>query len=98
MTSKSNPWAIRLTKAEALRIQAEQVAHYSQYYGPRVAEYVAAATTADRLADGEHDIEVIDRHIPRGGSIEWLIPAKRAAEEAHHARLQALLDAEEGLV
>jgi hypothetical protein len=89
---------MRMTKAEALRIQAEQVAWYAQIYGPEVAEYVAAATTADRLADGEHDIVTINRHIPRGGSIEWLIPAKRAAEEARHARLQALLDVSEGLV
>jgi hypothetical protein len=81
-----------LTKAEALRIQAEQVEHYARCYGPHVRELVAAATTAHLLPDGEHDIVTINRHIPRGGAIEWLIPEKRAAEEAAAARLAALRD------
>jgi hypothetical protein len=72
---------IRITKAEALRIQAEQVEWYANIYGPDVRELVAAATTADALPDGEHDIVIINRHIPRGGAIENLIPAKREREE-----------------
>lgn len=79
---------IKLTKAEALRIQAEQVAYYSAIYGPQVADLVAAATTADALPDGEHDVVVINRHIPRGGAIEALIPAKVAAEAVFRERLK----------
>lgn len=75
-----------MTKAEALRIQAEQVAFYSRSYGPKVADLVAAATTADALADGEHPVSVINRHIPRGGALEWLIPEIREREEAMNAR------------
>lgn len=63
-----------LSKAEALRIQAEQVAYYAARY-PHidVAGIVAKATTADALTDGEHDLVDINRHIPRGGWIEQLI-------------------------
>lgn len=81
---------MRMTKARALEIQAGQVEHYAAIYGPHVRDLVAAATTADELPDGEHDVVTINRHIPRGGAIEWLIPEKRAAEEAHQARIRAL--------
>lgn len=81
---------MRMTKAEALRIQAEQVAHYAGIYGEHVRELVAAATTADQLPDGEHDVVTINRHIPRGGAIEWLIPEKRAHEEEIERRRRAL--------
>ena len=47
---------------------------------------MAAATTADALADGEHPVSVINRHIPRGGALEWLIPEIREREEAMNAR------------
>ncbi len=62
-----------MTKARALEIQADQVAYYGRSYGPRIAELVAKITTADALPDGEHDVATINRHIPRGGSIEHLI-------------------------
>jgi hypothetical protein len=63
-----------MTKAEALAIQARQIEHYAAAWGEHVRDLVAAATTADQLADGEHDVATINRHIPRGGAIEWLIP------------------------
>jgi hypothetical protein len=81
-----------MSKADAMRIQAEQIEHYARCYGSHVRELVAAATTAHLLADGEHDMAMINRHIPRGGSIEWLIPEKRAAEEAIEARRAAMED------
>lgn len=64
-----------MTKAQALRIQAEQVAWYAARYPHiAVAELVAAATHADALEDGvEYDVVEINRHIPRGGWIESLI-------------------------
>jgi hypothetical protein len=62
-----------MTKADALRRQAEQVEHYARTHGPRLVELVAAATTADQIPDGEHPITLINRHIPRGGAIEAII-------------------------
>lgn len=79
-----------MTKAEALESQARQVEHYAAIYGPHVRDLVAAATTADLLPDGLHDVVTINRHIPRGGLIEWLIPEKRRQEEEHQARIRAL--------
>ena len=65
---------ITMTKAEALRIQAEHVEHYAGIYGGWVREAVAAETHADRLADeGEHEVSEVNRHIPRGGFIELII-------------------------
>lgn len=76
-----------MTKADALAIQARQIASYGAAYGvERVAALVAAATTADALADGLHDVVTINRHIPRGGSIESLIPEIREREDAIRAR------------
>lgn len=65
---------ITITKADALRIQAEQVEHYAAHYGDWVRQAVAAMTHADQLPDeGEHDIVIVNRCIPRGGAIEALI-------------------------
>lgn len=62
-----------MTKAEALKIQAEQVANYSARY-PNAAEIVAAATDADKLQDGfRYDVVIVNRYIPRGGAIETLL-------------------------
>jgi hypothetical protein len=61
---------LKMTKAAALAKQAEQVAHYARIY-PMM--NVADATTADAPAEGEHDIVVINRHIPRGAAIEILL-------------------------
>lgn len=64
----------KLTKTHALEIQAKQVDHYAAIYGARVREIVAAATHAERLdGEGPHDVVTVNRHIPRGGSIESLI-------------------------
>lgn len=74
---------IKMTKAQALKIQAEQTNYYAGIYGEQVREMVAAATTADRLEDGvEYDVVTINRHIPRGGWFEWNIPQIRQREEA----------------
>lgn len=72
-----------MTRADALRIQAEQVDHYAKQHGEFVRELVASATTADALEDKAHPVRVINEHIPRGGAIEDLIArAKRAAQPA----------------
>lgn len=64
---------ITMTKAEALRIQAEHIAWYAPKYAGNLAEAVARITTADQLEDGvEYPIITINEHIPRGGSIEHL--------------------------
>jgi hypothetical protein len=81
---------ISITKAEALAIQAQHVDHYAAIYGEHVRALVASATTAHMLPDGAHDIVTINRHIPRGGAIEWLIPEKRQQEAEHAARRAAL--------
>lgn len=65
--------AFTITKAEALRIQAEQIDHYAAIYGEWIREAVAAKTNAAALADGEHDVVTVNRHIPRGGFIEAII-------------------------
>ena len=63
---------ITMTKAEALKIQADHVAWYSRLM-PGLAEKVAAMTTADELQDGvQYPVRVINEHIPRGGDIEHL--------------------------
>ena len=80
---------IRTTKSHALEIQASQTAHYAAIYGNHVHQLVAAATRADELADGEHDVVVINRFIPRGAAIEALIPEKVAAEAAIRAERAA---------
>lgn len=77
---------IRITKSHALEIQANQIAHYAAIYGNHVHQLVAAATHADELTDGEHDVVVI---IPRGAAIEALIPEKVAAEAAIRAERAA---------
>jgi hypothetical protein len=63
----------KMTKAEALAIQARQVEHYAAQHGEWVREAVAAATQAEALGDGAHDIADINRHIPRGAAIELII-------------------------
>lgn len=75
-----------MTKAEALRIQAEQIDHYAKFYGDGIRAIIAAATTADQLPDGEHPVTLINRHIPRGGRLEQLIPQKVAQEAEAKAR------------
>jgi hypothetical protein len=80
-----------ITKAEAQRIQADHIEWYGRTYGlERVRALVMAADTSDQLPDGEHDIVTINRHIPRGGAIEYLIPEIRQREAEHQARMRAL--------
>lgn len=62
-----------MTKAEALKIQAEHVAWYANKYAGNLAEVVASMTTADQLEDNvQYPVTIINEHIPRGGSIEYL--------------------------
>lgn len=64
----------QMTKAEALKIQAEQVAWYNRN-GDRswLAGKIAAMTTADALEDDKrYPVHVINEHIPRGADIEYL--------------------------
>jgi hypothetical protein len=62
----------KMTKEKALKIQAEQVVYYSQWV-PDLADRVAAITRADELDDGEHEIYIINRYIPRGFDIEQIV-------------------------
>lgn len=61
-----------MTKAEALRIQAEQIEWYNRNGDrPWLAEKIASMTNADALQDDvEYPVYVINRCIPRGGDIE----------------------------
>jgi hypothetical protein len=64
-----------MTKEEALKIQAEQVAWYSKYWTGfgTLAEKVASLTTADALQGGvAYPVRIINEHIPRGGDIEHI--------------------------
>jgi hypothetical protein len=82
---------IKLTKAEALRIQAAQIEHYAAMWGDDVRTVVAAATTADALEDGvEYDVVIINRHIPRGGFIRGPdgSPATQPRLTAHHQTIE----------
>lgn len=61
---------ITLTKDKALEIQRKHVEHY-KHLRADLPEVVAAATTADQLLDGvEYPVQIINKHIPRGGVIE----------------------------
>ena len=65
---------MKMSKAKALEIQARDVKYYGKLYPEiDVAGIVSRATTADQLAEGEHDVVEINRHIPRGGFLEMLI-------------------------
>lgn len=60
----------KITKEQALEIQAEQLAFYEPNH-PGITAKITAMTTADKLEpDTLYDIVVINRHIPRGGAIE----------------------------
>ncbi len=63
-----------MTKAEALKIQAEQIAWYNRdNHFPWLAEKLASMTTAAALEDGkQYPVHMINEHIPRGGDIEYL--------------------------
>ena len=51
---------------------ARQVEWYGRNY-PGLAEKVAAQTTADELEAGKlYPVHIINEHIPRGASIEYL--------------------------
>ena len=68
-----------MTKDEALKIQSEQIAYYSQWV-PDLATHVAAITNADALEDGEdYPVYEINRYIPRGVAIEKIVMAHSKA-------------------
>lgn len=61
-----------MTKAEALKIQSEQVAFLSQFRADLPA-IVASMTKADALEDGRlYPVQEINEYIPRGADIERL--------------------------
>ena len=66
---------VTMTKEAALKIQAEQIAWYNRDNRfPWLAAKMAAQTTADALESGvEYPVIVINKHIPRGGDIEYAI-------------------------
>lgn len=71
-----------LTKAAALKIQADQLQHYAPmvpYFD--LAGYMASRTTADRLPDeGDIDMKLINQNIPRGADFEYAIADFRAGK------------------
>jgi hypothetical protein len=71
---------ITMTKAQALKIQAEQVAWYNRNGDfPSLAETMAAKTTADALEDDvEYPVRVINSHIPRGADIEFAMGVRQS--------------------
>jgi len=64
---------LKMTVAQALAVQAKQVAHYSQNYSQCAALVAAATDTTGLDADVEYDMVVINRHVPRGHAIEVLL-------------------------
>jgi hypothetical protein len=68
-------FAIKMTKAEALRIQGEQLDYYcrnmTEEQQAELRRRIAAETTADQLEDGvEYSVATVNRCIPRGTDIE----------------------------
>lgn len=60
----------KITKEQALKIQDEQLAYYEPNF-PGITAKIKAMTTADALEpDTLYDMATINRHIPRGVSIE----------------------------
>ena len=85
---------MRMTKEQAKQVQAEHIEWYGKAWGvEHVRAVVMAADTSAELADGEHDIKDLDRHIPRGAAIEALIPEildrEKSIRDVHSARLDA---------
>jgi len=77
---------LKMTKEEALKIQAEQVEYYGAKH-PWLAAAIAIRTTADKLESGkEYPLETINRHIPRGGDIEFLIDQHERLTEQNAMR------------
>lgn len=60
----------KITKEQALEIQAKQLAYYEPNF-PGITAKIKAITRADELEpDTLYDMVTINRHIPRGGDIE----------------------------
>jgi len=78
----------RMTVKEALTIQDRQIAYYAPLCPTiNLKEKVKADTTAHELdPDVDHDVVVINRHIPRGGFIEAII--QREMEAIHGSAAQ----------
>lgn len=66
----------KMTPREALKIQADQVAHYARLCDNLEAK-VAEKTDIEWLdLDVEIDVSIINKRIPRGGAIEYLCGIK----------------------
>lgn len=64
---------LEMTLREALEIQTKQVAHYLRH-NPRLPEIVAAKTDVSGVdLDTPLDIFEINRRVPRGASIEFML-------------------------
>lgn len=77
-TGRPKPYGITLTKAAALAIQAKQLDHYAPDPAHPLRAAVAAKTTADELDDEPYSVVDINRHIPRGGDLEFIMADLRA--------------------
>ena len=64
---------LEMTLREALEIQTRQVAHYL-HHNPRLPEIVASKTDVSGVdLDIKLDIFEINRRVPRGASIEYML-------------------------
>lgn len=77
-TGRPKPHGMTMTKAEALAIQAKQLDHYAPDPNHPLRAAVAAKTTADALDDEPYSVVDINRHIPRGGELEYIMADLRA--------------------
>jgi len=75
-------WNTKITLRQALQIQADQLDHYCKNspYGDAVRAEIAERTEVKGLyLDSELPVHVVNRFVPRGGSIEAAI--ERAKEK-----------------
>lgn len=71
----SNP--VMMTVEEAIAIQDEQLKHYEQQ-SPGITERVKAITLTHMFVPGQlYSVTEINRYIPRGGVIEWIMQGRR---------------------
>lgn len=66
----------KMTVEDAMQCQARDIKHYARYYlggEPALRAVVNGMTTADQLTPGVmYPTTEINKHVPRGGSIEFL--------------------------
>ena len=71
---------IKMTPREALQIQQRQIMHYADLFPGKLSGLEAAMEKRTNLEgldlDKEYDIFTINKRIPRGGDIEFLVLGK----------------------